>query len=641
MDKKILNSIIQDPYKYANNIKVEDLVTILKQLAFHYYNTGEALVSDEVYDILKDVLEKRDPTNEFLTLVGAPISKDKVKLPYYMPSLDKIKPVTEELEKWVKKYKGPYVLSDKLDGVSGLVYKNKKGKMQLFTRGDGQEGQDISYLIPHVLSKNIKFNKLPKEAAIRGEIIISKDNFKKIKNDFKNGRNAVAGLVNSKKYSKEVANVTEFIAYAVIAPEMNQISQMKTIEEWEFPCVNYIVKKNLSNKMLSEYLVKRRNEGACEIDGIVVIDSSKSYKTTIKNPEHGFAFKQILTDQIAEVKVLDVEWDASMHGYLKPRVRIEPVSLTGVEIEYATAFNAKFVKDNNLGPGAVIKLVRSGDVIPHILEVLKSSASGKPKMPDVPYKWNKTGIDIIVKDIHGSMQDRIVAKRISNFFKVMNVKYISEGIVTKLVDSDYKTVIDILKADKDKLAEIEGIGAKIITKIFNNIDAAFKKTSLAQLMAASTIFGRGFGVKRTKLITNKYPDIMKKNWDKKTMISKIEEIEGFDTITASQFSNNFAKFKKFYKKLEDTVDLSHLKKIPKKKKKDNKFAGQKIVFTGFRDKELEKLIEDQGGNIKGTVSKNTSAVVYSDKSTSKYKKAIDLGVPTYTLEEFKKKYKLN
>jgi DNA ligase (NAD+) len=640
MNNKILDQLLKDPYKFAHSVPIDSLVDVMQKLSEQYYNTGISLVSDEVYDILRDVLAERDPVNPYLKQVGAPLTKEKVKLPFFMPSLDKIKPTTDALDKWMKKFKGDYVISDKLDGVSAMLFKDNNNMVNLYTRGDGVEGQDITHLIPFFFNEKVQFAKMPKGGAVRGELIISKKNFQKISKNFKNARNAVAGLVNSKHYSKDVASVTDFIAYAVLSPELSQIDQMKQIEKWQIPIVTYAVKKSLTNDMLSQYLGKRRMESDYEVDGIVVIDSSKAYPNTLDNPDYGFAFKTILTDQVAEATVVDVIWDISKHGLLKPTVQIQPVNLVGVEITFATAFNAKFVEDNKLGPGAVIKLVRSGDVIPHILEVIKPSASGKPKMPDTSYEWNKTHIDIIAKDVHGARKDRIIVKQLTSFFRYMNVKYLSEGLITKIVEAGYKTVVDIIKA-KDKLTDIEGIGTKMVDKVFTNIDNAFRNATLYQLMAASNAFGIGFGIRKCKLITDTYPNIMKSNWTKDEMIQKIKEIDGFDTLTATRFADNFGLFKTFMEKLEKIVDLTHLAKVVPKvamKKGNVVFKDMIVVFTGIRDKNLEKTIEDNGGKVASTVSSKTTAVVYSDKTTSKYQKAVELGIDTYTLDEFKKKY---
>jgi DNA ligase (NAD+) len=650
MKKSEIKKILDDPDDYGRSVSIKKLIETLKKLSLNYYNTGKELVSDEIYDLLRNILEERSPNNPFLKEVGAPISKDKVKLPYYMPSLDKIKPDTNLLDKWKAKYKGPYVLSDKLDGVSGLFYKDSDNNIKLFTRGNGSKGQDISHLIAFVISKKVKFDKLPNLCAVRGELIISKKDFKKIEgkqmrkngNPVKNARSAVAGIVNAKHFTKKVAQITNFVAYALISPQNKQIDQMKKLKRWGFEVVNNDIENDIDNEMLSKILINHRKTAKYEIDGIVVIDSSTIHNNTKTNPKYGFAFKTILMDQIIEATVVDVLWDASMHGYLKPRVKIEPVNLLGTEIKFATAFNGKFVKDNVLGPGAVIKLIKSGDVIPHIKEVLKPSASKKPKMPKCDYKWNKTNIDIIVDDCKlGSVQsDRILVKQITNFFKKMGVKYISHGIVTNFVSNDYKSVIDILKK-KDELYNLEGLGEKSIDKIFANIDNAFKTSTLSQIMAASTIFGRGFGIRRTKMVTTEYPNILNEKWTEDVIISKLEQIDGFDTITATQFSNNFKNFKKFLSKLEKVANIKHLlKNYPQSIKKSTslnlKFKGMIVVFTGVRDKELEKKIEKYGGRVSSNVSGNTTAVIYSDKSTTKYKNAVKKNIKTYTLKEFKK-----
>jgi NAD-dependent DNA ligase len=147
----VIPSLLNNPSQYANSISTDELANILQQLSYHYYNTETELVPDSIYDLLRDILESRDPKHPYLKIIGAPINKEKVKLPYYMPSLNKIKPDTDELDKFISKYKGPYVLSDKLDGVSALFIKSHNGKNdKMYTRGDGTYGQYISYLIPYV-----------------------------------------------------------------------------------------------------------------------------------------------------------------------------------------------------------------------------------------------------------------------------------------------------------------------------------------------------------------------------------------------------------------------------------------------------------------------------------------------------------
>jgi DNA ligase (NAD+) len=642
--KKNIANIIDDPYKYANNVPISDLVDLLKQLSHYYYNTDDALISDAVYDLLRDVLEERDPTNKFLQEVGAPISKDKVQLPYPMASLNKIKPTTQILDDWIKNYHGPYVLSDKLDGVSGLLWKNNN-KFQLFTRGDSTTGQDITHLITYLLKDKYKPGKIPNGTAIRGEIIMTKKNFEKIKDKYKNARNTIAGLVNSKNFSIDIAKLTDFVGYSVVHPKYTQQEQMEKLKEWEFPVVKYKISNNLTNDMLSNYLQTRRSNSPYEVDGIVVIDSSKTYDISDINPTYGFAFKMVLSDQVADVKVLDIEWNITMHGYLKPVVKIEPVNLVGVQIKNVTAFNAKYVVDNNLGPGSIIKIVRSGDVIPHILQVIKPSSTGKPKLPDVPYFWNNTNVDIIVKDIHGVAKDAIIIKQISNFFGVLGVKFISEGIVKKLVDHGYKSVQDILNTNIGELSKIDGIGETLLRKVFDNVRVAFETTNLQTVMTASNTFGRGLGIKKLNIIIKEYPNIMNEKWSNDTLKEKILKLPGFDEKTANQFVVGFPKFKDFFATLEKIkiISVKHLKLAQVTAPlSGDLFKNMKIVFTGFRSDELENFILSNGGNITGTISKNTSLVVYAENEkdiSAKYIKAKQLNITLITKEEFIKKYK--
>jgi len=632
-----LDELVENPADYANNMSITDLVKLLKKLAKEYYNTSNPLVEDDVFDVLRDVLMERDPKNKYLDEVGADISKDKVDLPFSMFSLDKIKPETGNLEKWMKKYNGPYNISDKLDGVSALIH-FKNNEMKMYTRGNGKKGQDISHLIEYVLPKNIKRNDIPDDCAIRGELVLSKDDFESIKDDYKNARNAVAGLVNSKKFSSKLAKLTRFIAYAVINPRFTQNEQMNLLVKWKIPVVvNKIMTfQNISSDFLTKYFIERREKSKYMMDGIVVIDSSKVYDLSDSNPDFGFAYKTLLLDQLQETTVLNVIWTASKHGLLKPRVAIKPVKIGGATIKFATAFHAKFVEDNIIGPGSVIQIVRSGDVIPHIQSVLKPSTTNMPSMPETEYIWDNTNTNIIAVNMDEEMSNVIITKTLVNFFKKLNIKYISIGIVTKLVNNGYDSIIKILEADHDELANIEGIGEKLVSKIFKEIKTSFSNVTMDELFAGSMLFGQGLGLRKSRLIIEAYPTIMKKKWSHEKCISKIKDIDGFDTTTATRFCDNFQKFKEFYKKLQkvDGINLKHLENI-EIKEKIGKYLNQKIVFTGIRDKILEKQIEAEGGSISSSVSKNTTLVVYSGTDSNKYKQAIKLGIPTISIEDFK------
>ena len=175
----------------------ESLVEILKLCSDSYYNTNTCHITDEEYDRIREHLEESDPKNPYLLEVGAPINEDKIALPYWMGSMNKKKTI-EQVEKWEVKYPGETVISDKLDGISFLLT-HKADETRLYSRGNGKEGKDLGYLLKYIkLPPTIKdIGKL----AIRGEILITKENFKKIKSDAANTRSFISGISNLKTSS--------------------------------------------------------------------------------------------------------------------------------------------------------------------------------------------------------------------------------------------------------------------------------------------------------------------------------------------------------------------------------------------------------------------------------------------------------
>ena len=227
------------------------------------------------------------------------------------------------------------------------------------------------------------------------------------------------------------------------------------------------------------------------------------------------------------------------------------------------------------------------------------------------------------------MSDDVTIKLISHFFAKLGVDAVGPGIVTKLVNSGYKTIpaiIDAFKNNKDALEDIEGMGQKIVNKIWNNIETTLGDTNLETLMAASHLFGRGFGERKIREIINKYPNIMKEKWNKKTMTENVSGIKGFSFTTATQFANNFSKFIKLFNEINDIIDISYLEDIKSESDEslsdelssdDDKYKNQDLkdlsfICTGFRDKALEKQITDRGGHISTSVSGKTTAVIKAD-----------------------------
>lgn len=622
----LANNFKKNGIKILEDLNEAELSNLLREANKAYYNE-QPFLTDNEFDIIKEFVENKYPSAIAIAEIGAPVERNKVKLPYFMGSMDKIKPDTNALQTWKTKYKGPYVLSCKLDGVSGL-YTTEGSAHKLYTRGDGKVGQDISHLIPHL--------RLPKTKGIviRGEFIIPKEVFdKKYKSKFANPRNMVSGIVNHKTISEAVKDL-HFVAYEVLKPVKKPSEQMAFLQTLDVETVLYRETSDLTNELLSETLIEWRKNYIYEIDGVIVTNDGL-YERKEGNPDHAFAFKMVLSDQVAEAKVVDVIWSPSKDGYLKPRVQIEPINLGGVRIEYATGFNGAFIKDNKVGIGAVIELIRSGDVIPHIRKVTMPATEAK--MPSVPYKWNDTHIDIMLEDV-GS-DETVKEKVITGFFRGINVEGLSSGNIARIVQAGFDTVPKILKMTKEDLLSVEGFKEKTAEKLFSGIKERLEAAPLVTIMAASNLFGRGFSDKKLELIMSEYPDVLLSKEPKENKISKVSAIKGMATKTAEAFVERIPEFLQFLKDANLEKKLV-LEKIPVDQ--SHPLYNKSIVMTGFRDKELEDKLKLIGSKLGSSVSKNTFVVLVKDleEDTGKANDARKIGIPLMTPETFKQKYGL-
>lgn len=631
--KDLIGRFKKEGLSLLNTLTEQELSSMIDGANKSYYGNGEPIMSDDQYDLLREYVMEKYPKNVVAkdghVNLQMEAVKNKVNLPYEMWSMDKIKPDTEAIAKWIAKYKGPYVLSCKLDGVSGM-YSTESDQPKLYTRGNGIMGQDVSHMIPYL--------QLPKESGIviRGEFIIPKDVFeKKYAVDFSNPRNFVAGVVNQKTVKPDRIRDLDFVAYEVIKPEVNPSEQMNMLTEMNVEVVRFLVENSVSNELLSELLVEWREGYKYEIDGVICCND-QVYGRKRGNPEHAFAFKMVLGDQVAEAKVVDVIWTASKDGYLKPRVQIEPVVLGGAKIEYATGFNAKFIVDNKIGVGAVISLVRSGDVIPHILSVVRSAP--EPMMPTQEYKWNATHVDIELVD--KKADSTVNHKIVTAFFKTIDVDGLGPGNVKKIINAGYTTIPQIIAMSKDQLMEVDGFKKKLSDKIYDGIHEKLEEADLPTLMDATNIFGRGFGKKRFKTILTEHPDIITSSVSDSDKVALVKEVSGMAIKSAETFVNRLSEFVQWCKDARVMSKLEYKAESGPKIDKSNPLYGNKIVMTGFRDKDLITAIETLGASIGSSVSKNTFAVLVkdTDEDTGKADQARKLGVPLMTPEEFKAKY---
>ena len=614
---------------FLKTLKEKNIEEMIKLLDDFYYEKNKPLVNDDEYDVLHEWAEETFPENEAIKQghESIVVDKKKVKLPYFLGSMDKIKPDTKQLTNWINKFKGPYVISAKLDGMSAL-YCNDDGVSTLYTRGKGNEGFDISHLIPFV--------KLPKmkNIVVRGELIIKKESFKKYNKEYSNERSFAAGMVNGKNLEKSKLRDLDFVAYEVIKPNWHPSMQYKLLKNKKFITVINKSLKSIDQNVLSDYLIKWRESYDYIIDGVICIDNDIYERKTKGNPDHAFAFKKVMNDQIVESKVIDVIWSKTKYGYVKPKIKMQPVNIGGVTIRYATAHNAKFIVDNKIGIGSVIQVVRSGDVIPKVLKVIKSSK--EPKMPDMAVKWNKTKVDLILEDVANDLTVR--DKTTLAFFKTINVDGLKEGNIKKLIDGGYDTIGKILNITVENLLKIPGFKEKMAKKIHESIELKVKEAKLPLLMDASNMFGHGLGENRMKLIMDAHPDILESKLSSVEKRDLVMNVDGFAEKTAMKFVKNISNFKKFMK--ENKLDMTY---VPAKKtfNTSHPLYEKRILMSGFRDEILKEKIRNFGAQIANSVSNHLDILIIKDENTtgSKKDKAEKIGtIQIMTKEEFIKKY---
>jgi len=626
--EKLKKTPIENLQKYLDTEKISRLYHVKIHLDDLYYNVGESPISDRRYDMLVDTLKKRDP--KYSPKIGAKLRKDdnRVILPYWLGSADKITPnEPDAFYRWKKDNPASkYVVSDKLDGVSCLIV-HTSNTTKLYTRGDGEVGADITYLLPYF--KTIP--KLQHDIAVRGELIIKKRIFQqKYRSEYRNARNMVAGLIGAKTARKGLKDV-DFVSYEIVGDHMPKMSsQLKQLVKLGFLVVNYKIIKKLTIPILEKIYREAKETSSYEIDGMIVQSNVPYDRNTSGNPEYMFAFKMLFEDAINETVVQRVEWNVSKWGQLKPVVIVEPIDLADVTINRATAHNAKYVKDNGLGPGAIVKIVRSKDVIPYIVDVVKSV---KPQMPNIDYDWDKNHVNIVVK----SFENTICIKLIAEFFAKLGIKHVSEQTIRKMYNHGLTNLFKILGASKRRLMAIPEFGQKSVDRIYTNIHQGLKNVKKTTVLGASGVLGFGIGQKRMEALFLDYPKLLSdyKTMTRNKLINTIISVEGFSYITAEKIADSLKFADILIKKLSKYTTWKESKRVS-----DN-LKGKTFVMTGFRNKTIEEAIAERGGKVTGSVSSKTTALIVKSKQgklTGKLKKANDLGKPIYTIEEFKNKF---
>lgn len=661
--KSMITKLELNPHIEGLSIDLELLETILLQAKEAYYNTDKPLFTDNSYDILEQILFERKPGSVLFKLTGAKITDlhDKVKLKYYLGSLDKVKPGEKVLTKWLKEHTGKdgkdnkksILISEKLDGLSCLLIIEKE-KMYLYKHGDGNEGQEITTLLDHINLGNLndayidtilETSDSTTHIAIRGEIIMTKEMFnKKYIKSYPKARSLIAGIVNSKKPDPTIVKDMEIVFYEFIAPgHRTYEDQFKMLDSMGVNVARYTLYDTMDETQLPALLIDYKKQSKYEIDGIILSDNTKPHnRVTSGNPSYAVAFKMPLDEQMANTTILNIEYNISKHGALNPRIMYKPIVIGGDTHQYTSGFNLRYIVDNKLGPGSEIQIIKSGDVIPYIYTIIKNS--GEPQMPpkDIKWHWNETEVDAIVDNKEDNADVRV--KRIISFFDVMKIAGVGEGVVNKLVNAGYNEVKMILQLTPDVIAGIDGFQLKSATNIYNSIHKVINNDTpvkLERVMMASNVFGLGLGEKKFKLIVDAIPHFLEK-WKKGDVTrDDIMSIDGFSDKSTDVLMNGMSKFLEW-------LDLHKMIKLDNSGNDrtsgasstvdSSKFAGMVVVFTGVRNTDMEEMITKGGGVIGSGVSGKTTLVVAKDstENTGKIKTAREKGIQVMNIEEFGK-----
>lgn len=643
--------------------RMKELTKVLNEASKAYYQDAAEIMSNFEYDKLYDELAELEKKTG-ITLSNSPTQKVGYEVLSELPkeahaspmlSLDKTKEV-EELKTWLGEKEG--VLSWKLDGLT-IVLTYEGGKLiKAVTRGNGQVGE--------VITNNARvFCNVPLEIpykgdlVLRGEAVITYSDFENINEQiadveerYKNPRNLCSGSVRQLNSKITARRNVHFFAFSLVscqgdkAPDFknSRNEQMMWLEEQGFDVVE---RKPVNRDTIAEevaWFSSRITKNDVPSDGLVLVLDDIAYGqslgTTSKFPRDSIAFKW--QDEIAETKLLEIEWSASRTGLINPVAIFEPVELEGTTVSRASLHNISIMEGLKLGIGDTITVYKANMIIPQIAENL--TRSGNVKYPEkCPVCNGKTTIKK-EKDVKVLMcnNPECQAKQIKSFVHFMsrdalNVEGISEATIEKMVDRGFiRELADLfhLGRYREEIVSMEGFGERSFEKMQASIERA-RKVGMPQFLYSLGI--GNVGLSNAKLICKAYKNdldaIMEANLD------KLVEIEGIGPIIAEVFHNfmqdenkrkmieNLRKEVEFQVETENTVEQS--------------MEGTQFVVTGTVEKfenrkKLKEYIESKGGKVTGSVTSKTNYLINNDSlsNSTKNKKAKELGVTIITEQQF-------
>lgn len=617
--------------------KIEELEKkILKHKTLYYQ--GRPQIADFEYDELEESLRQIDPENKTLQLVGKVLlEEEKTKHDTKMLSLNKVYELGE-LERWREDQ--DVLITHKIDGVScSLIY--KEGKLSLGkTRGDGVYGENITEKIKWITSIPSKVN-VTNNFEIRGELFCREDSYKALSKEMEeiglkkpsSQRNIVAGLMGRKE-NLELVRYIDFLAFDYISKEkikseeekFNHLKRLK-LETPHF-CIT-------SNKKEIQREIEKTEEflisGDYQIDGLVLtLNDCSRHKLlgeTAHHPRYKMAFKYKGISKTTTIK--DIDWQVSRTGILTPVAIVSPVELSGAIISKVTLHNYGIVKKHNLKIGDQIEMIRSGEVIPKFLKVLKSS-NKKQKIPNkCPSCEKKIEIEEIRLYCRNEKCPGQLFENIMNYIKSIGISDLSKKRIESLIKNNkIKSIADLYKLKKETFLELENVQEKLATKFIESIDNARE----IPLIKFITSFGiEGVAESKVEKILEEGFDTIEKI--KKLNIEDIKKIDGFAEKSSEKFIESF---KKKWNSMESVLDSG----VSIKKETRNASVKKTFCITGTLTEKrsvVSNMIKNSGGKVSGTITQKTDYLVSNDKTSSskKIKDAQKLNVKIISEKELK------
>lgn len=640
--------------------RMQELVELLNRASRAYYQEATEIMSNFEYDKLYDELlelEKElgitmanSPTVNVGYEVLSALPKERHEKP--MLSLDKTKEVSR-LKEFLGEQKA--FISWKLDGLT-IVLTYRNGTLEkAVTRGNGEVGE--------VITNNAKtFKNLPLKIAyqgeliLRGEAVIGYQDFEKINAEiedvdakYKNPRNLCSGSVRQLNNEITAKRNVQFFAFSLVKADdvdfhNSRICQLEWLKEQGFAVVEgYAVTADTIEEKVA-YFAEKISQNDFPSDGLVLVYDDIAYGQSLgmtsKFPRDSFAFKW--ADEIRETTLLEIEWSPSRTGLINPVAIFEPVELEGTTVSRASVHNISIMEELELGIGDKIEVYKANMIIPQIASNL--TKSGVKDIPEeCPACHGKTEIRQVsdAKALYCTNPD-CSAKHLKSFAlfvsrDALNIDGLSEATLEKFIAKGFISVYsDMFHLDKyaDEIKSMEGFGEKSYDNLQKSIEKA-RTTTLPRLIYGLGI--AGIGLANAKIICKEF------QYDIEKMIHLTEEelgsVSGIGPVLAGAYVEYFAN----EKHIEELKRLLAELTIPEEEvnTQEQIFEGKTFVITGsvthFANRnEVKEVIESKGGKVTGSVTAKTDYLINNDvnSTSSKNKKAKELGIPIITEEEF-------